>query len=308
VVAVEYNATQVHKSAETRKRCERNYRYSGKLHNRTFSQIERPDILALCETRGRVTRETALRLGIYIGQVFTFARDKGYYKGVDPTIGGFGKSMTRILGSARSKHRPGLTNPEAVAGIMRLIDDCVWLGTSATVANALRILARTAVRPGELANAEWSEVDLDGAKHKGKPTWVIPIHRMKMRDANRTDHVVPLSRQAVEIFKAQHALTGHGKYVFPNERSDARPMTDTAMSAALIGLGYRDQHVPHGFRTTFKTFAHDVLKAESEIVERQLAHRVGSDVAGAYDRSQRLEERRALMQEYSDLLDRLRDG
>jgi hypothetical protein len=85
-------------------------------------------------------------------------------------------------------------------------------------------------------------------------------------------------------------------------------MTDTAMSAALIGLVYRDQHVPHGFRTTFKTLAHDVLKAESEIVERQLAHRVGSDVAGAYDRSQRLQEWRALVQEYSDLLDKLRDG
>ena len=309
VVAAEYNQSREGAAAATRARCKRMYVHSRKLHGRTFAQIERPDILALCEARGRVTRETAHRLAMYIGQVFMFARDKGYYKGADPTLGGLGKSLSRALGTAqRTLHRPGLTDPRAVAALMRVIDDCVWLGIGVTVSSALRVLARTAVRPGELANAEWTEVDLSGERHDGHPTWVIPLHRMKMRDAARTDHVVPLSRQAVEILTAQHALTGHGKYVFPNERSDARPMTDSAMSAAMISLTYRDQHVPHGFRTTFKTLAQDRLKAESEIVERQLAHRVGSDVAGAYDRSQRLEERRALMQSYSDLLDRLRDG
>lgn len=128
-----------------------------------------------------------------------------------------------------------------------------------------------------------------------------------MRDGNRTDHVVPLSRQVREILRAQQALTGHGKYVFPNARTDARPMTDAALSVALVALGYKDQHVPHGFRTTFKTLSLDVLKAELELIERQLAHKWGTEVQGAYDRAQRLDERRQLMQAYSDLLDKLRD-
>jgi integrase len=306
VVAAEYNATREGAAAKTVERCRRMYRHSRKIHGRTFAQIERPDILALCETRGRVTRETAHRLGIYIGQVFTFARDKGYYKGVDPTAGGVGKSLSRILGEHKEKHRPALTEPAAVGMLLRMMDSFPTMGATPTVASALQVLARTAVRPGELANAEWIEMDLDGAKHDGNPTWVIPLHRMKEKDERRPDHIVPLSRQAVAILKAQHALTGHGRYVFPNQRSDVRPMSEGGMSAALIALSYRDQHCPHGFRATFKTLAQDVLKAESELVERQLAHRVGNDVARAYDRSQRLEERRTLMQSYSDLLDRLR--
>jgi integrase len=308
VVAAEYNASREGAAPKTVERCRRMYRHSKKLHGRTFAQIERPDILALCETRGRVTRETAHRLGIYIGQVFTFARDKGYYKGIDPTIGGIGKSLSRILGEHREIHRPALTDPKAVGMLLRMMDAFPTMGATHTVANALQLLTCTAVRPGELAQAEWAEMDIEGERHNGAPTWVIPLHRMKMRDANRSDHVVPLSWQAVAILKNQQGLTGHGKYVFPNGRSDARPMSDAAMSAAMIALGYRDQHCPHGWRTTFKTLAHDVLRAESELVERQLAHRVGNDVARAYDRSQRLVERRALMQGYSDLLDKLREG
>ncbi len=194
---------------------------------------------------------------------------------------------------------------------MRVISFVDWVGAHVTpgVGRALQLMARTVVRPGNIRLAEWAEIDLEGTwpAHDGHPTWVIPLAKMKSRDGNRTDHVVPLSRQAVGLFKAQHELTGHLRWVFPGARSDGVPLSDAALPAALISLGFKDQHVPHGFRTTFKTLAHDVLKAESEVIERQLAHRVGNDVARAYDRSQRLEERRALMQEYSDLLDRLRD-
>ncbi len=129
---------------------------------------------------------------------------------------------------------------------------------------------------------------------------------MKMQDAGRADHVVPLSRQAVAVLKLQQDLTGNGRYVFTHHRTDDRPMAGAAMPAAMISLGYRGQHCPHGFRSTFSTLAREALKAESEIIERQLAHKVGSEVQGAYDRSQRLSERRQLMQDYSDLLEKLR--
>jgi integrase len=303
VVAASYNRSQAHKSEKTRERCARMFKHSTRLHGRTLEAITRPDILQLCRTFENVSkRETAHRLGIYFGQVFRHARDD-WYTGPDPTLGGFGKS----LAPAGPINRPGLTDPRAVGGLMRCVDAPAGFElVGSNVRNALRLLARTVVRPGELANAEWSEMDMEGARHDGAPTWVIPLRRMKMKDDNRTDHVVPLSRQAVEILREQFAMTGHGKYVFTNARTNARPLSDGAMSAALDRLDYAGQHVPHGWRTTFKTLSQDVLKAESELVERQLAHRVGSSTASAYDKSQRLPERRQLMQDYSDLLDRLK--
>src|SRR5258706_1428324 len=313
IVALEYNDTRTSAAPKTQQRCDLMFRHSKKLHGRRFDQIEFLELLSRCELgAGNGNRETADRLGVYFSQVYRYARAKGYYKGADPIPReGFGKSITVLVGERpEEEHEPGLTDPRAVGGLMRVLDGNEWVGMlTPTVSNALQIMARTVVRAGELRSAEWPDIDLTGKRHEGNPTWAIPRAKMKMREQTRVNyHIVPLSRQAVEILKAQQALTGHGKFVFPGERTDARPLSDGTLSAALIRLGYRGQHVPHGFRTTFATLARDTLKAESELVERQLAHKVGNEVAGAYDRSQRLEERRALMQAYSDLLDKLRDG
>lgn len=305
VVAREYNTKQAHRAVKTIERCERMLRHSAKLHNRPFTELDRPMLLQCCRVLEQAGKhETAHRLGIYFMQVFRYARDEGYFNGVDPTLGGFGKSLKPV----KELHHAAIVSPQAVGGLMRNVDSWEWLDigrgvVGATVGRALQVLARTAVRPGELRQAEWKEFDL------GAATWVIPLHRMKMRnDGRRCDHTVPLSRQTVAILEAQRELTGHGKYVFPNARTDVRPMTDAALSVALVALGYKDKHVPHGFRTTFKTLAQDVLKTESELVERQLAHRWGNSVEATYDAVQRIEERRVLLQSYSDLLDKLRDG
>jgi integrase len=299
-------------SVKTLERCERMYRFSAKLHGRSFDQIRRADMLELCETVAKSgRRESAHRLGIWLRAVWLYAIDKEHCKPEnDPTARGFSRSLTRDGLGVETANRPALTDPAAVGALMRVIDGSEWLledgrgVTGPTVGRALQLLARTVVRPGELAAAEWYEFKLKG----DEPEWTIPLARMKMKDGNRTDHVVPLSRQAVALLEAQKELTGELQYVFPHHRSNDRPMTGAAMPAAMLALGYRDQHCPHGFRSTFSTLSRDVLKAESEIIERQLAHRVGSEVQGAYDRSQRLGERRVLMQQYSDLLDRLRDG
>lgn len=311
VVAREYNGRQESRvGKQAVRRCAYMLRHSAKLHNRPFSELTRPVLLQCCRVIEQTGKhETAHRLGIYFTQVFRYARDEGYFAGIDPTEGGFGKSLT----PAKETHHPALTEPADVAGLITSVDSWEWLNISrgivgAVVGRGLQVLARTAVRPGELRQAEWAEFDLAGKRHNGQPTWVIPLHRMKMRDGNRTDHVVPLSCQVVAVLGAQQELTGHGKYVFPNARTDARPMTDAALSVAMAALGYKGQHVPHGFRTTFKTLSLDVLKVELEYVERQLAHKWGSDVQSAYDKAQRLDERRALMQNYSDLLDKLRDA
>lgn len=308
VVAAEYlDKRRLSLSAATIERYECMYRHSQRLHNRQFSQIDRPEILGVIRTalENAGKHDSAHRLGQFISGVYRYALDEGYFKGVNPCGEGFGKSLKPV----RTLHRPALTDPSAVGGLMRNIDSWSFHQVMGPVVGpALQVLARTAVRPGELRHAEWSEMDLDGSRHGGKPTWVIPLRKMKMKDGNRSDHVVPLSRQTVEILRELHGRTGAGPYVFPHARADRAPLTLESLGAAMIGLGYKDEHCPHGFRGTFATLARDVLKSESEIVELQLAHRVGNDVRAAYDRASRLDERRDLMQRYSDLLDKLREG
>ena len=113
----------------------------------------------------------------------------------------------------------------------------------------MRLAALVFVRPGELRKAEWTEIDLDGA------TWCIPAERMKMR----TEHIVPLSRQAVDILRELHPLTGSGRFVFPSARTSARPMSENAVTAALRRMDYSgEQMTGHGFRTTASTLLNEL--------------------------------------------------
>jgi integrase len=314
--AAEYNTRRAEAgdaAPKTLERCRLMFRHSGRLHRRTFAEISRPDILAVCQAlESAGNRDSAKRLGIWITAVFRYAFDKGYAPQGMPDPTHQGGSIGKSLQPVREEHRAALVDPQAVGALMRVIGFVDWVGpyVTATVGNALQLAARTAVRPGNIRFAEWAEIDLDGSwpANEGHPTWVIPVGKMKSQDGNRTDHIVPLSTQAVMLLKAQHERSGHLKWVYPGFRSDSVPISDAALPSALVSLGYKDQHTAHGFRTTFRTLASDMLKVDAEILERQLAHRVGNEVARAYDRSQRLEERRALMQAYSDLLDRLRDG
>jgi len=291
----------------------RGLRYSRRLHPRTFEEISRPDLVAVCTViadNGRY--ETAKRMGGWLSRVWRYAYNQGYIGANVPDVTNQGGPLGTALPTVRQKHRPSMVDPKALGALLRVVDEPEWLQLAGTptVRRALQLAMRTACRPGNVQRAEWAEFDLDGAlpQHQGQATWVIPLRKMKMKDENRADHIVPLATQVVAILREQHKLTGHLRWVFPGARSDAVPISNVAMSAALLSMGYGGKQTVHGFRTTFKTLAQDMLRAESEVVERQLAHRVGSDVAAAYDRSQRLAERRALMQEYSDLLDKLRDA
>jgi len=168
---------------------------------------------------------------------------------------------------------------------MRFIDGADYFNSSLSVRHALRFLARVFVRPGkELLEAEWREVDF------GKAEWRLPASRTKMR----REHVVPLAPQVIEILKAQHAISGEGRYIFPTVRSAARPMSNGTLGAALKAFFYEpSEHVPHGFRVSASSLLHEA-GFDPAIIELQLQH-IKGDVAGIYDRSQRLPERRAMM-------------
>lgn len=162
---------------------------------------------------------------------------------------------------------------------------------------ALRLLALTFVRPGELRAAEWSEFDLDNAD------WRIPAERMKMRTA----HVVPLSRQAIEALEELHPLTGSSRYLFPNQSDHAKPMSENTLLYAMYRMGYHSRATAHGFRATASTILNE-QGWRPDVIERQLAHAERNRVRAAYHRSEYLEERRRMMQHWADFLDGLAAG
>jgi integrase len=187
-----------------------------------------------------------------------------------------------------------ITDPEEVGGLMRAIGD--YCGDEKTRI-ALQLAALTFVRPGELRHWEWREVNWI------KREWLIPSKKMKMKQ----DHIVPLSDQAFECLQEIHSLTGQGKYVFPSVRTGDRPMSNNTILAALRRMGFtKDEMSGHGFRAMASTLMND-LEWDSDLIELQLSH-VQEKVRAAYNRAAKLKPRKKLMQDYADLLDRLRDG
>ena len=155
------------------------------------------------------------------------------------------------------------------------------------------------VRPGELRNAEWAEINLERAE------WNIPAVRMKMREP----HLVPLSTQALAILRELQVVTGEGRYVFPGARTNGRPMSDNAILAALRRMGFaKDEMSGHGFRAMARTILDEVLGVRPDFIEHQLAHAVRDPNGRAYNRTAHLAERRKMMQQWADYLDKLKAG
>jgi integrase len=121
-------------------------------------------------------------------------------------------------------------------------------------------------------------------------------------------HIVPLSTQAMAVLQELQPLTGHGKYVFPSERGGGRPMSENTVNAALRRLGYTNEEMTgHGFRSMASTLLHE-LGWEHQVIERQLAHGERNKVSAAYNFAEHLPERRKMMQQWADYLDKLKAG
>lgn len=166
-----------------------------------------------------------------------------------------------------------------------------------SVVAALRLLILTAARPGEVRGARWDEVDLEAA------VWIVPADRMKMR----TEHRVPLSRQAVEVLRDMHQISGARELVFPSPRYPGKPISDGAFNSALTRMGYKGVATSHGFRALFSTMANEA-DWDGDVIERQLAHMERNKVRAAYHRSTYTAERARLMQWWADLLDQRKTG
>jgi integrase len=246
-------------------------------------------LIALRRIEARGRHETAHRVRALAGRVFRYAVATGraHHDVAADLIG--------ALAPVKSKNFASLTDPVRVGELMRAIHG--YSGHPVT-ALALKLAPLVFVRPGELRAAEWPEFDLENAE------WRIPGPRMKMGEP----HLVPLARQALAILRELEPLARGGRYLFPSLRTRDRPMSDNTINAALRRLGYTSQEqTGHGFRSMASTLLNE-QGFPPDVIQLQLAHTERNKVRAAYNKAQRLPERRKMMQAWADYLDRLRTG
>ena len=159
----------------------------------------------------------------------------------------------------------------------------------------LELIMHTALRTSELRLAEWNEIKLE----EKNPVWKIPGERMKMGHP----HIVPLSKQAVHILKQIQVISGLGRLVFPGDKNPEKAISYNTLRSILMRIGYRGEATVHGFRGLFSTSANEIGRFRPDVIERQLAHSPRDKVRGAYYHAEYLEERRELLQWWSDRLE-----
>jgi integrase len=258
------------------------------LGRRPIAEIQAPELLVVLKRLERKgLRDTAQRVRAVCGRVMRYAIATGRAtRDVSADLKG-------ALAPKGTKNYPAITDPAKVGGLLRAIED--YDGMPSTSA-ALKLAPYVFVRPAELRAAEWSEFDLGGA------LWRIPAERMKMGET----HLVPLAKQAVAILSDIQRVTGSGRYVFPAIGPYERPMSENTLNGALRRLGYpQEEMTPHGFRSMASTLLNE-QGWNPDLIELQLAHKVRNKVRAAYNRAQRLDERRKMMQAWADFLDGLR--
>ena len=246
------------------------------------------EVLRRIEQRGAL--ETAHRALQNCGQVFRYAVATGRAER-DPS-----GDLRGALPPVKDGHFAAVTDPKKAAEVLRALDG--YEGTL-TVRCALRLAPLVFVRPGELRKAQWEDIDLDAAE------WRYTVTKTD------TPHIVPLSHQALAILRELKPLTGRGRYVFPSARNPRgdKPMSDNAILAAMRRMGVSKEEMSgHGFRAMARTILDEVLGFRPDFIEHQLAHAVRDPNGRAYNRTAHLPERRKMMQEWADYLDKLKAG
>ena len=162
---------------------------------------------------------------------------------------------------------------------------------------AIKLIYLTFVRTSELIGAKWSEFDLENKR------WNIPAERMKMD----TPHIVPLSRQAIEVIELLKTLTGQFELLFPGARNANKPMSNNTILKALERLGYKGRQTGHGFRGIASTILHE-QGFNHEHIELQLAHSPRNVVSAAYNHALYLEPRASMMQSWADFMEQTQRG
>ncbi len=262
-----------------------------KLEHRPIGSINEDDVIAAIrpfEDDGFVF--SADRARAQVAQVFAYAIRKRLHSGNNPAANV--KGEIRVPEHKNNAHIKAKEIPE----FLKAVDSANYRADQSK--RATRLLLLTFTRKQELLAAKWGEIDLDGA------VWEIPAERMK----NRLPHIVPLSRQAVELFKQQRE-TSKGDYVFPNTQKRGKHVGLSTLNVFFDRIGYTgDRLTPHGLRAVASTELNGSGAFRGEVIEIQLSHRERNKVRASYNKADYLEERKRLMQFWADRVDQLCAG
>ncbi len=258
------------------------------IGNLPIEEITIPDVVRVVEKIAqRGTVETAKRMKQLISQTFRYGAQRGL------CVHNPASDLRDVLPSTPDKHHPCVPVsefPELLKAMDERREDRLGI-------LAMKLLALTFVRTGELIGARWDEIDW--ARHE----WHIPASRMKMK----RPHVVPLSRQALAILKEVKDQTGGRDFVFFSARSKKKHISNGVFLMALRRMGYLGRMTGHGFRTLASTILNEKGYAP-DVIERQLAHEENDKIRAAYNRAEYLLERKKMMQDYADILDSMKQG
>ena len=260
------------------------------LGKKVISSITAPMVLettSILQKQGKL--ETAHRVIQTAGQVFRFAIQKGFAS-YNPA-----PDLKGALPPPVVKNMAAMIEPKDFAQLLRTIDG--YSGTL-TVQCALKLAPLLFQRIGELRHMKWADLDFENNE------WRYLVTKTK------TQHIVPLSTQALALIERMRPFSGNGMYVFPGGRTHERPMSENAINAALRNMGYDTQTeiTGHGFRAIAQTLGEQELGLDPKHIERQLAHSVANPLGTAYERAQFLKDRKVMMQKWADYLDELKAG
>lgn len=255
----------------------------GKLQ---IDQVKPGDIILILEKiEKRDASDVAKRIGQHMEKVFDHAINKGLCD-YNPAQG-----RSSIVKAKPVQHRAYLREHQ-LPEFLNKIDQ--YQGGQ-IVRLALTLLTLVFIRPGELKDGRWDEIDMENA------LWRIPASRMKMR----RDHTVPLSRQALAVLEELKKRTGHTDFLFPSELNPNKTISNVTLLKALQIMGYEGENKvhPHGLRATASTILNE-NSFRSDVIERQLAHVQKNKVRAAYNHAEYLKERTEMMQWWGDYLDK----
>ena len=261
------------------------YPYIGVLPIKSVTPAHVKDVLKRVEKRGAPSIAKLLRT--WIGGVFRYAAGELMVE-TDPTW-----PLRNTIKSPKTQHIAHLAAKE----IPPFLQAVEAVQAEHVTKIAVNLLWLTMVRTVELRGAEWGEFDFDAG------VWTVPAERMKMREK----HLVPLSVQAVELLRAVQSLTGKGRFVFPGRKDREQPLTHEAIRDVFSRAGFAGKFSPHGIRSTFSTYFNE-RDADHEVIEFILAHKDKDKIRSAYNHAKKLDQRRALLQQWADLTDAWRSG
>ncbi|MFJ7146531.1 tyrosine-type recombinase/integrase [Pseudomonas protegens] len=258
------------------------------IGSRPVKSITRPELVELVrkvETRG--TLNAAGKIRQWLHQIFRYGLAKGVVDANPAT------DLSVVAAPPKAaRHHPHVTFAE----LPELLSKVESANIHSLTRHAIRLLTLTAVRPGELRQAPWSEFDLEAG------IWTIPKERMKAR----RPHVVPLPRQAVAILRQLKEITGRYSLVFAGANPE-RPMSENTVNKALRIMGYEGRQTGHGFRHLLSTELNG-RGYNKDWIERQLAHGDSDEIRGTYNHAAYVEQRREMMQAWADSVDALCAG